>query len=214
MTRLLRFPGKFVSSKSISPPKSKTRLNQVPAGSGRTGETMISLCWVLGLCKLAAAGIIPVFFFFFPRCVVLVEMESVLVHCSAATLPRPRPRGRTRRRHTQVRAATDWAPTHCCLPASSLFLVLDRKNQMVMDGMDNRVRSAIMPLCLPFSGREERTWLWPLGLGGRECVCRWTVVPPSVSFSAVLSCAPWRRRVSRLWVMATCTAPPPRKVGA
>lgn len=165
------------------------------------------------MCKLAAAGIIPVFFFFFPRCVVLVEMESVLVHCSAATLPRPRPRGRTRRRHTQVRAATDWAPTHCCLPASSLFLVLDRKNQMVMDGMDNRVRSAIMPLCLPFSGREERTWLWPLGLGGRECVCRWTVVPPSVSFSAVLCCAPWRRRVSRLWVMATCTAPPPRKVG-
>lgn len=29
----------------------------------------------------------------------------------------------------------------------------------------------------------------------------------------LLCCAPWRRRVSRLWVMATCTAPPPRKVG-
>lgn len=133
------------------------------------------------------------------------------LQCSYPT-PSPAPGTHATTSHTGARAATDWAPTHC-LPACLPLLVLDRKNQMVMDGMDNRVRSAIMPLCLAFSGREERTWLWPLGLGGRECVCRWTVVPPSVSFSAVLCCAPWRRRVSRLWVMATCTAPPPRKVG-
>jgi hypothetical protein len=71
---------------------------------------------------------------------------------------------------------------------------LDRKNQMVMDGMDNRVRSAIMPLCLAFSGREERTWLWPLGLGGSACAGgRWCRRP-----SPSLLCAMAPPRVSSL----------------
>lgn len=70
---------------------------------------------------------------------------------------------------------------------------------MVMDGMDNRVRSAIMPLCLAFSGREERTWLWPLGLGGSACAGgRWCRRPsPSLLCCAVL-CAMAPPRVSSL----------------
>jgi hypothetical protein len=116
-------------------------------------------------------------------------MESVLVHCSAATLPRPR--GRTRRRHTQVRARP---LIGLLLIAACLLPLLDRKNQMVMDGMDNRVRSAIMPLCLAFSGREERTWLWPLGLGGSACAGgRWCRRP-----SPSLLCAMAPPRVSSL----------------
>lgn len=147
---------------------------------------MISLCWVLGLCKLSAAGTILVFFFLFlPVCGACGNgiCAGALQTCSAATLPRPR--GRTRRRHTQVRARP---LIGLLLIAACLLPLLDRKNQMVMDGMDNRVRSAIMPLCLAFSGREERTWLWPLGLGGSACAGgRWCRRP-----SPSLLCCPAR----------------------
>lgn len=125
---------------------------------------------------------------------VLVEMDGICAGALQCSYPTPAPGTHATTSHTGARAATDWAPTHCCLPASSLFLVLDRKNQMVMDGMDNRVRSAIMPLCLAFSGREERTWLWPLGLGGSACAGgRWCRRP-----SPSLLCAMAPPRVSSL----------------